>query len=92
MAEAELVEEAVDPRDGGSDFRHGGPVQLKVAAESNRSFVGLFPEHNFIDESRSGWIQGRQPWHGDAGELALEGLEEAHEVPDSEYMVGGESG
>lgn len=61
---------------------HGMEVELEVGERLAVVRVGLLAEDDLVDEAAGGWVGGREPRDVDAGEGALEALEERHEVPD----------
>jgi hypothetical protein len=51
------------------------------------AYVSLLIENDLMDQARGFGIGCRYPWHGDAGQLALEAFQERHEVKHADHMV-----
>ena len=79
------------PMDGigvGAELLHGAKVQLEMAGGPALGIeVGLFLEHDVVDEAGRRGMSGGDPGQGHTGEGALEGLRQRHEVPDGEDVV-----
>lgn len=85
---AQVFEQPVHGLGVRSGLTHGAPVQLEVAGRvSRRVEVALLPEHHLIDHPSEPRIPHRTPRKVDAGQPALQGLEQGHEVPDGIDVV-----
>ena len=63
-------------------------IEIEVAPKSSSPIlITLFREHNFIDQSAALQIGWRNPGNVDAADLALQALQQRHEVPDRKDMV-----
>jgi len=49
-------------------------------------FVGFFADHDFIDQARRRDMRWRYPRQLHTGEVALDALEQGHEVPYGKHM------
>jgi hypothetical protein len=57
-------------------------IQFKVARiHAGSDLVGLFFQHNLVDQPSNLGITDRVPWTRSAGQPSLQRLEQRHEVP-----------
>ena len=74
----------------GAGLSHAADVELEVARVAVAEFVALLDQHDLVDQAPARGRAARHPGHVDAGQFALERLEQGHEVPDGEYVAGQE--
>jgi hypothetical protein len=85
---SQSIDETVDCRRRGSALGHRAAVHLEMADETSRLIViAFFGQHDFIDEPATEVIRGGNPRDVDTREQSLQGLEQAHEIPNGEDVV-----
>ena len=67
---------------------HRFQVQLEVAAMGAYGmFVRLFAKHDLIDQACALRVSGWQPGQLRACQVLLQAFSQAHEIPNSKYML-----
>ena len=87
LAVAEQPDEAVDGAAVGPGLSHAFEVELEVTDEATAKLIALFDEHDVVDQPAAAGRTGRYPREFDARQLALQGLQQGHEVPHREDVV-----
>src|SRR4051812_15983559 len=87
FAVAQELHHGLDRPGVGAGLLHRPQVQLEVADEPGAVLVALLDQDDVVDQPAAGGRPGRHPRDVDAGQLALQGLQEGHEVPDGEDVV-----
>jgi len=84
----EPIDESEDDVGAGAGFLHGFKVQLQVAGTSAAlKLVAFLVQANLVNQSPDLGVADRQPRNAGTRDCILKRLQEAHEVPHSEYMV-----
>jgi hypothetical protein len=79
---------AADGGGVGAGFEHGGEIEFEMAGVAAAGGdVALLGEDQLVDEAAVCGVAARGPGHRDAGHLALQRLEQRHEVPDGDDVV-----
>src|SRR5476651_556386 len=82
------ADELLDGRRTRADLTHSLQIQLEVAAMSVAGIrVRLLTQHDLIDQACCLWVRWRQPGQAHTGEVMLQALGQAHEVPNCEDVV-----
>jgi hypothetical protein len=84
---AQQGDELVDDGGVGARLEHALDIEFEVADEAAAQLVALLDEHDVVDEPAAAGRTRRYPRDLDAGEAALQGLEQRHEVPHREDVV-----
>jgi hypothetical protein len=88
VAIAERRQQAVDRRRISAATLHGPVIQIEMAGVAPLAvLVGLFAQHDFVNQSRYLGMGRRQPGNVDTAQVMLERLEQRHEIPHREDMV-----
>ena len=76
----------------GADVPHGAEVESEVADKrAVGTDIGLFADHDIIDQARGLCIIRREPGYFNARHVLLKPLQQRHEIPDRKNMVFHES-
>ncbi|MNR25028.1 hypothetical protein D3C85_1421480 [compost metagenome] len=71
----------------GTHFAHRIQIQFKMAVMTlGRTIIGLFTQHDFVDQARGLGVSWRQPRQLDARQFLLQALGQRHEIPHGKYM------
>ena len=65
---------------------HGLQIKLKVAQGATFVHITFFTENDLVDEPARFRVFRGKPWKIDACEPTLQGFQQRHKIPDSEYV------
>jgi hypothetical protein len=71
----------------GSGLPHAVKIQFEVAGEARAELIAFLDKDDVVDQPSAGGRPGRQPGDLHASQASLEGLQQGHEIPDSEYVM-----
>src|SRR4029077_9233757 len=72
----------------GADVLHGAEVKSEVAdIRAVRADIGLFADHDIVDQARGLCIVRRKPRHADARHVLLKPFQEGHKIPNGKNVI-----
>ena len=79
--------ESFEFRDARTDFPHGRQIEFEMTDRfPGGADIRLLAQHDLIDQLCSDPVPRRQPRQLDAGQIALQALDQRHEIPDRKNM------